>query len=152
MCAISPWVTLAAADDLDGVQDNTRSFDVTGAQRVIVNSRIATDGTAGIDVFCVSHDGGVNWTPDSTTGLLMSADDATGTLLVAGALNAAGVEALVAGGASTYKFGPYEGPTAVRILRKTGDFGAGAITWVTGAPEVLMATVGLRNTAPVAVP
>jgi len=150
MCAISPWVTLATADDLDGVQDNTKSYDVTGAQRIIVNSRIATDGGAGIDVFCVSHDGGANWTPDSTTGLLMSADDSTGTLLVAGALNAAGTEALVAGGASTYKFGPYEGPTSVRILRKTSDFSAGAITWTTGAPEVLMTAVGLKNTAPVA--
>jgi hypothetical protein len=136
---VSRNFTLATADDLDGVQDLTQSIDVTGASRIIVTQSIATDGAAGIDVACISHDKGLTWTP-VTDGLAIDSDDSSGTVLVGGALNAAGVEAVVP--TNVFKFGPYSGPTAFRILRKTGDFGAGAVTWTTGAPRVMGFLVG----------
>ena len=136
---VSRAFVLATANDLDGVQDLTQSMDVTGASRVIVIQNIATDGAAGIDVACISHDAGISWTP-ATDGLALDSDDSTGTVLVGGALNAAGVEATAP--TNVFKFGPYPGPTAFRVLRKTNDFGAGAITWTTGAPSVTGFVIG----------
>lgn len=153
MCAISPWVTLATADDVNGVQDLTQSYDVTGALRVIVASLVATAGTLGIDVACISHDGGKTWTADGTTGLLMSADDSTGTVLVNGVLEAAGIDpvGLTDG---VFKFGPYEGPTAFRIFRVATAVDplapSNSLAWATGAPVVLMCTVGKGPAAPAA--
>lgn len=145
---ISIPVTLATADDLDGTTDNTQAFDITGARRVLVwQINDGTAGTAGIDVVEISHDGGSTWAADSTTVLLASANDSTGTLVAAGALNAAGVEpATVEVG--LFKCGPYEGPTAIRIGRKTTD--TTGTTWVTGAPTVLLITEGLTAGAPTA--
>ena len=149
VCPIGTTVTLAAADDLDGVQDLTKSFDITDAKRVIIwQVNDGTAGTAGIDCVEISHDGGSQWYADGTgpipaTGLLCSADDDAGTVLVAGALNAAGVEPAtpVAG---MFKFGPYEGPTLIRIGRDTDNRGSGGVgvDWITGAPSVLMIPIG----------
>jgi hypothetical protein len=145
MAAISASVSLAAADDLDGVQDNTKSFDVTGAERVVVvQHNNGTNGTVGVDVIAISKDGGTTWAVADKV-LAMSSDDATGTELN-GIMNAAGVEPV---NYAAFKCGPYEGPTAIRIFRKTADI-AGAATWVTGAPSVDMFTVGRGAAAPTA--
>lgn len=150
ICPIGIPVTLATADDLDGVQDLTQSYDVTGAQRILIwQINNGTAGTAGIDCVEISHDGGSQWYADGTgnvpnTGLLASADDDAGTVLTAGALNAAGVEpATVEVG--MFKFGPYEGPTLIRVSRDTSNRGSGGVgtDWVTGAPTVLMIPIGL---------
>lgn len=152
ICPIGIPVTLATVDDLDGVQDLTQSYDITGAQRVLIwqiDSSSSGDGGAGIDCVEISHDNGTQWIADGTnnipaTGLLCSADDDAGTVLVAGALNAAGVEpATVAGG--MFKFGPFEGPTLIRIGRDTSNRGAGGVgvDWTTSAPAVLMIPIGL---------
>jgi len=138
MAPVSRIFTLATADDINGVQDNTKSFDVTGAQRVIVvQEATGTAGTAGIDVVSISKDGGKQWSP-ATDGLAIDSDDSTGTVLVSGALNAAGVEPVVA---AVFKFGPYEGPTAIRVFRYVTDEAASA-AWITGAPKVFGFTVG----------
>src|SRR3970040_1410366 len=105
MAPVSRIFTLATADDINGVQDNTKSFDVTGALRVIVVQE--NNGTLG-------------------------------PVLVSGALNAAGVEPV---NAAVFKFGPYEGPTAIRVFRYVTDEAASA-AWVTGAPKVFGLTVG----------
>jgi hypothetical protein len=123
MAPVSKTVTLATADDLDGTVDNTQAFDITGAQRVIVVQ--VANGTAG-------------------KGLAVASDDSTGTE-IDGVLNAAGVEPT---GAAVFKFGPYEGPVAIRCGRKTTT--TTGTTWVTGAPTVLMFTVGQTVSAPVA--
>jgi hypothetical protein len=144
MAPVSQNVTLATADDLDGTTDNTQAFNVTGAQRVmVVQLNTGTAGTAGIDVIEVSHDGGKQWAAADKV-LALASDDATGTELN-GILNAAGVEPT---GAAVFKLGPYEGPTAVRCGRKTTD--TAGTTWVTGAPAVIMFTVGQTSGAPVA--
>jgi hypothetical protein len=127
--------------DLDGVQDQTNSFDVTGALRVIiVQGTVADDtaGTAGIDVVQVSHDGGINWAAD-TTVLPLAENDNTGTVQASGALNAAGVEP-ASSAAGIFKCGPYEGPTAIRVVRDTDGFGG--TDWVTGAPGVTVIAIG----------
>lgn len=135
--AVSKSVTLATADDLDGTTDNTQAFNVTGVDRlVIVQVNNGTAGTAGIDVVEYSHDGGTTWAAADDV-LAVSSDDSTGTVLASGALNAAGVEPT---GAAVFKCGPFEGPTAVRIGRKTTD--TTGTTWVTGAPTVLAFAVG----------
>ena len=60
--AVTPFVTLATADDLNGTVDNTQAFDVSGYERVIiVQNNDGTAGTAGIDVVEYSKDGGVTW-------------------------------------------------------------------------------------------
>lgn len=145
ICPIGIPVTLATADDLDGTSDGTQWYDITGAQRVLVwQINNGTDGTAGIDCVEISHDGGNQWYADATTGLLASADDDAGTLLVNGTLNEAGTEpATVAAG--MFKFGPYEGPTLIRIGRDTSNRGANGTgtDWVTGAPTVLLIPIGL---------
>lgn len=141
MAPISQTVTLATADDLNGTADGTQYYDVTGAQRVVVvQVNNGTAGTAGIDIIEISKDGGVNWaTADKV--LAVGSDDSTGTELN-GVLNAAGVEPT---GAAVFKLGPYEGPTAIRCSR--GAAGSGT-AWVTGAPSVLMFTVGQTTGAP----
>jgi hypothetical protein len=144
MAPVSKTVTLATADDLDGTVDNTQAFDITGAQRVIVvQVANGTAGTAGIDVIELSSDGGTTWAA-ADKGLAVASDDSTGTE-IDGVLNAAGVEPT---GAAVFKFGPYEGPVAIRCGRKTTT--TTGTTWVTGAPTVLMFTVGQTVSAPVA--
>lgn len=144
VCAIGTPVTLATADDLDGVQDLTKSFDVTGALRCLIwQIDDGTAGTAGIDVVEISHDGGSSWTAD-TTVLPVAENDVSGTIKAAGALNAAGTEpATIEVG--LFKAGPWEGPTAVRIGRDTSNRGANGTgtDWVTGAPTVLMIPIGV---------
>ena len=137
----STSVTLATADDLDGTTDNTQAYDVTGCSRILISSFGATLGTAGIDVLEVSHDGGVNWAADDTV-LLHSSNDTTGTVMASGALNAAGVDP-VTNLTGLYTAGPWDGPTAVRIGRKTTD--TTGTTWVTGAPSVTMIVFGGKH-------
>jgi len=128
---------LATADDLDGTTDNTQACDVSGTLRVLyVQINNGTDGTAGIDCIETSTDGGTTWAADATV-LALASNDATGTIVVAGVLNAAGVEPT---GAAVFKGGPYEGPTLVRCGRKTTT--TGGTTWVTGAPTVWAVRIG----------
>lgn len=139
IAAVSRVAELAAADDLNGVQDNTKSFDITGAQRVIVvQIDNGTAGTAGIDAVSISHDGGQSWVKPAD-GLALDSNDTTGTTLTDGILNAAGVEPTAK--AAVFKFGPYEGPTAIRVFRYVTDR-ADTAAWVTGAPQVICFTVG----------
>ena len=135
MAPVSRIFTLATADDINGVQDGTRRAENTG-----------TAGTAGIDVVSISKDGGKQWSP-ATDGLAIDSDDSTGTVLVSGALNAAGVEPV---NAAVFKFGPYEGPTAIRVFRYVTDEAASA-AWVTGAPKVFAFTIGQTAGTPVVV-
>jgi hypothetical protein len=136
---ISAPATLATADDLDGTTDNTQAFDITGAKRyIVIQTDNGTNGTAGIDCIEISHDAGKSWNTDSTL-MLTSADDATGTIVVAGVLNVAGTEPT--NKQMTWKGGPQEGPTAIRCGRKTTD--TGGTTWVTGAPTVQVIAIGL---------
>lgn len=137
-----PFV-LATADDLDGTADNTQAADITGAQRILIYvDNTGTLGTAGIDYIQISHDGGVNWTQPSDI-LAITADDVTGTVLATdGALMAAGVEPLTAS-TQVFKAGPYDGPTAIRVQRKTSP-GPGT-TWVTGSPNVSVVAIGLGS-------
>ena len=136
------------AGDLNGVADETNSFDVTGALRVlIIQGTIQDDtaGTAGIDVVQVSYDGGVLWEPD-TTVLPLAQNDATGTVQTIGALNAAGVEPATSA-LGIFKCGPYEGKAAIRVVRDTAggllDWeGNGGTDWATGAPAVTIIAIG----------
>jgi hypothetical protein len=133
---ISRLFTLATADDLNGVADATQSYDITGADRVLIlQVNDGTAGTAGIDVVEISHDGGENWEA-ATDVLAIDSDDKTGTVLASGALNAAGVEPTLY---AAFKAGPYAGPVALRVSR--GAQGTGT-AWVTGAPSVLGFIVG----------
>lgn len=130
---VSAATTLATADDLNGVQDASQNFDVSGAQRVIVvQIDNGTAGTTGIDVIEVSKDGGSNWRADDTL-LALASDDQTGTL-VDGILNAAGVEPV--GKAAIFKSGPHNGPTLMRCRRDNTQNAASA-AWTTGAPSVI---------------
>jgi hypothetical protein len=137
--AISRAFVLATGDDLDGTTDNTQAVNVTGAARVIITqANEGTAGTAGVDVVEVSHDGGATWAADDTV-LLATANDFSGTILAAGALNAAGVEPTTFA-TSIFKAGPWTGPTALRIGRKTTT--TTGTTWVTGAPLVTCYVIG----------
>jgi len=153
---ISRVVTLATADDLDGTQDNTQAYDVTGAIRIVVcQVNNGTNGTAGIDVLEISHDDGVSWKAADKV-LALDSNDSSGTELN-GVLNVAGTEPTVAGATTlgVFKCGPYEGKTALRIGRKTsadiatysmvtwGKELTSGTTWVTGAPSVYMVAVGV---------
>ena len=151
VCPIGIPVTLATADDLDGTDDGTQWFDITGAQRVIIwQAPNGTGGTAGIDCIEISHDGGNQWYADGSTipatGLLITADDDAGTVLVAGTLNEAGTEPATTT-ASMFKFGPYEGPTLIKCSRDTSGRGSGGTgtDWVTGAPTVYMIPIGVPS-------
>ena len=136
----STQVTLATADDLDGTTDNTQAYNVTGCARVLlIQENSGTNGTAGIDVFEISKDGGVTWAPD-TTVLPLSENDDTGTVQAAGALNAAGAEPTRY---AAFTAGPWDGPTAIRIGRKTTT--TSGTTWVTGAPAVYAIVFGGRE-------
>lgn len=133
---VSRIFTLATADDLNGVADATQTFDITGALRlIVVQENTGTAGTAGIDVVEYSKDGGSTWSA-AGDGLAIDSNDTTGTVLVAGVLNVAGVEPV---NAAAFKFGPFEGPTQVRVSR--GAQGTGT-AWVTGAPKVWGFIVG----------
>ena len=125
---------LAAADDLNGVQDGSKNLDVTGAQRVVI-AQIdnGAAGTAGIDTIQISHDGGESWVSDPTI-LALASDDNTGTLVANAALNAAGVEP--ASGVDIFKSGPHAGPTLMRCVRYVTD-DAHSVAWQTGAPQVI---------------
>jgi hypothetical protein len=145
--AISRAFVLAAGDDLDGTTDNTQAVDVTGASRVIITqANEGTAGTAGVDVVEVSHDEGSTWAADDTV-LLITANDYSGTILAAGALNAAGVEPTTFA-TSIFKAGPWKGRTALRIGRKTTT--TTGTTWVTGAPVVTAYLVGGPTGTPTA--
>lgn len=140
MAPIPASVELATADDLDGTTDNTQAFDFTGASRVLIlQVNNGTLGTAGIDVLEISKDGGENWSAADKV-LALASNDATGTELN-GVLNAAGVEPA---DTAVFKCGPYEGPTALRIGRKTTD--TSGTTWVTGSPTVLAIAIGMAAT------
>jgi hypothetical protein len=123
---------LAAANDLDGVQDATKTIDVTGAQRVILVCVAGTLGTAGVDVVQISKDGGTNWAADTTLQAI-GADEHTGDIVADAALEAAGVDP-VTFAAAAFKSGPHNGPTLMRVARDTDGFGG--TDWVTGAPSV----------------
>lgn len=142
--------TLVAANDLDGTAATRRSVDVSGATRVLVcQDNTGTAGTAGIDVVVISHDGGTTWAP-ATDGLAITSDDSSGTVLAGGALNAAGVEPTTVE-TSMFKFGPYEGPTLLRINRKTTAAPISAAAWVTGSPRVYAVVIGGVPGAPTTV-
>jgi len=146
MAPVSQTVTLATAGDLNGTSDNTQAFVVTGAQRVmVVQVNDGAAGTAGIDVIEISKDAGKQWASADKV-LAVGSDDATGTE-INGILNAAGVEPT---GAAVFKLGPYEGPTAIRCIRDV-TVNAASAAWVTGAPSVLMFTIGQTSGAPVVV-
>jgi hypothetical protein len=130
--------TLATADDVNGTNDGTQYFDVSGKARVLyVQINNGTAGTVGIDVIKISRDGGINWVADPTL-LALASDDVTGTVVASGILNAAGVEPT---GAAVFKGGPYPGPTLVRCARAVGD-DADSVLWTTGAPTVLAIPIG----------
>jgi len=142
-CAVTPHVTLATADDLNGTVNNTQAYDISGYERVIIMQKNnGTAGTAGIDVVEYSKDGGVTWAA-ATDVLTLQSDDAEGTFLANGALNAAGVEPT---DHAQFKAGPFTGKTAIRIAR--GGTGAGGAAWVTGAPEVQFFGIGGGVAAP----
>lgn len=133
---VSRVFTLATADDLNGTSDGTQYLSVPGGSRVIIEQiNNGTAGTAGIDIVEISKDDGTTWAA-ATDVLAIDSDDSTGTVLAAGALNAAGVEPTLS---ATFKAGPYIGPTALRISR--GAAGTGT-AWVTGAPTVRAYLVG----------
>ena len=136
----SSIVTLATADDLDGTQDNTQAYDVTGCSRVlIIQANDGTNGSAGIDVVEISHDGGGSWAADDTV-LALSSNDTTGTVIANAALNAAGTEPTLY---AAWTAGPWDGPTAIRIGRKTTT--TTGTTWTTGAPSVKMVVIGGKH-------
>lgn len=129
---------LAAANDLDGVQDETKTLDLTGSQgAVIIAQNSGTDGTAGIDVIVFSRDGGNSYR------LLTAANvgqghgglrDSAGAAVAGAALNAAGAEVNAA-----FIIPPPDGQFRIKLNRKTGEFGT---TWVTGAPAVQAIRLG----------
>lgn len=128
---VSKIAELATADDVNGTTDNTQAMIVPGGSRVIVvQVADGTAGTLGIDLIEISKDDGVTWSA-ADDGLAIDSDDSTGTVLAGGALNAAGTEPT---GAAVFKFGPYSGPTAMRVSRATN--------WATGAPTVFAFLVG----------
>ena len=146
---ISTRFTLATDDDVDGVQDLTKTIDVSGASRVILWQERSSggDGASGIDVLGVSHDGGSTWAVDNTL-MLCTANDNSGAIL-AGILNTAGDDptgsttATPAQFCQVYKAGPYEGPTCIRIFRDTaGDVADLGTDWATGAPGVYCLVIG----------
>lgn len=136
---------LAVADDVTGSAATALAIDVSGATRCIVyQDNNGTAGTAGIDIVEISKDGGTTWAAD-TTVLPITANDSTGTIQAAGALNAAGVEPTTVV-TSLFKTGPYEGPTLMRVGRKTTT--TTGTTWVTGAPSVSVIVIGAYVGAP----
>ena len=134
----STQVTLATADDLNGTQDGTQWYDVTGAKKIfIIQENSGTDGTAGIDVIEYSRDSGVTWSgvPDL---LPVSQNDVTGTVVGNAILNVAGTEPTRY---AMWTCGPYDGPVAIRCTRYATD-NSNSAAWVTGAPAVYAIVVG----------
>ena len=131
-------LVLASSDDLNGTSDNTQAYDITGADRVLfIQDNDGTAGTAGIDVVEYSKDGGKTWASAEDV-LALASNDAEGTFLVSGALNAAGVEPT---NYAVFKAGPFSGPTAIRVTRNASTNAASA-AWVTGAPSVKAVVIG----------
>jgi len=131
-------LVLATSDDLNGTSDNTQAYDITGADRVLfIQDNDGANGTAGIDVVEYSHDGGKTWASADDV-LAVASNDAEGTFLVSGALNAAGTEPT---SYAVFKAGPFDGPTAIRITRNVSTNAASA-AWVTGAPSVKAIVIG----------
>lgn len=134
ICPISEDFPLAADDDLDRDSTNSPTYDITGAQRLII-TRVPSSGgdaAAGVDVLQYSFDGGYEWQVATDLRLLDSADDSTA--LAGGAFGSAGVET-----AAVYKAGPFQGPTQIRV-RTTTD-------WTTGAPSLKASVVGIGRDA-----
>lgn len=141
--AVTPFVTLATANDLNGTVDNTQAFDVSGYERVIiVQTNDGTNGTTGVDAVEYSKDGGVTWAAAGDV-LALASDDAEGTYVSNGVLNSAGVEPTLY---AVFKCGPFTGKTAIRIAR--GGSGASGTAWVTGAPSVKAFGIGGSVAAP----
>lgn len=142
---ISRKFVLATADDLDGTSDNTQAVVATGAARAIIEQvNDGTAGTAGIDVLQESFDGGSTWSACDTLQAI-DANDVSGDIVASAALNAAGTEPTLS---ALFKAGPWHGPVALRISRKTGE---GGTTWITGAPTVNCYLIGKDVGAPSAV-
>lgn len=134
----STLLVLASADDLNGTSDNTQAYDITGADRVIIaQHNNGTAGTLGIDVVEYSKDGGKSWASAEDV-LALASNDAEGTFLVSGVLNAAGVEP---SGIAYFKAGPFSGPTAIRVTRNV-SYNAASAAWATGAPSVHAIVIG----------
>jgi hypothetical protein len=139
---IGELISLAAADDLDGVQDETKVLDLTGAAGAIIIQQLAgTLGTAGVDVVVFSRDGGANYALATAAnignghpGLML--EDGTAAAAAGAALNAsAGVE-----GNFVCSLGPVDGPFQIKVMRDTSaGFGT---DWVTGAPAVVALRIG----------
>jgi hypothetical protein len=136
---------LAAADDLDGVQDESKVLDLTGsAGCIILAGPIGTPGTLGVDVVVFSRDGGENYAlataaniGNGHAGLL--AEDGSAAAAADAALNAAGVEAVTAA-AMVFSLGPVDGPFQIKVMRDTSaGFGT---DWSGGAPNVSAIRIG----------
>ncbi len=136
---------LAAADDLDGVQDESKMLDLTGSSGcIILAGPIGTPGTAGVDVIVFSRDGGSTYALATATnighghaGLVL--EDGTSAAATNAAMNAAGVEAIIAA-AMVFSLGPVDGPFQIKAMRDTSaGFGT---DWVTGAPNVSAIKIG----------
>lgn len=144
---LGEYFVLAAADDLDGVQDETKVLDLTGAAGcIILAGPIGTAGTAGVDVVMFSKDGGTTYKAalaanigQGHAGLI--AEDGSAAAAALAALNAAGVEA-VTGVAMLFSLGPVDGPFQIKVNRKTSEYTGGGTTWVTGAPNVAAIRIG----------
>lgn len=135
--------TLASADDLDGVQDETKVLDLTGsAGCIIAQLNSGTAGTLGVDVVVFSRDGGSNYALATAAnigqghaGLIL--EDGTAAAAANAALNAAGVEP---SGAALFSLGPVDGPFQIKVMRDTSaGFGT---DWATGAPAVVAIRIG----------
>lgn len=140
---IGASVALLDADDLDGdltkstPADLTDTLDLTGASgAVVIQHNNGTAGTAGIDCLEYSKDGGASWAV-AGDALALASNPFTGTILVAGVLNAAGVEPV---NMAVFKIPPQQGPCLLRATRKTTT--TGGTTWVTGAPTVTAFRIG----------
>ena len=134
----STQVTLATADDLNGTQDGSQWYDVTGAKKIVITQENSgTNGTAGVDVIEYSRDQGVTWSavPDL---LPVSQNDVTGTVVDNAILNVAGTEPTRY---AQWTCGPYDGPVAIRCTRLVTD-NANSAAWVTGAPAVYAYAIG----------
>lgn len=133
-------VTLATADDLNGTSDGTQEFNVSGAQRVLIQQlNNGTGGTAGIDVIEFSNDGN-EWRACDTL-MAIASNDTTGDVLANAALNAAGIEPTLE---ALFKAGPFEGPAYIRCTRNVST-NANSAAWVTGAPSVRLIPVGVPS-------
>lgn len=133
---------LAAANDLDGVQDETKTLDLTGsAGCVIIAQNSGTDGTAGQDVIVFSRDGGTTYQLATAAnigqghaGLVL--EDGSAAAATGAALNQTpGTEV-----DAVFTLGPVDGPFKIKLMRDTSTgFGT---DWITGAPAVQAIRIG----------